>query len=168
MPTVTKPKTAAKVRDCWYDIRAREFVAIFRDGKMYRVRRSWLADDDGTEITRVRVEPDGSAFGVQQASGKRLEVPWDFILYHADPEYRYFKGRGDQQDLERGVALRIGQRVRELRRRKGVTTYELAARSGIARPNISRIEKGKHAPGVETLERLARALDVPLAELLSS
>ncbi|TMI73181.1 MAG: helix-turn-helix transcriptional regulator [Bacillati bacterium ANGP1] len=64
------------------------------------------------------------------------------------------------------MATYIGWRVRELRQRKGLTTYELAKRSGILRPNISRIESGRHVPSVETLDRLARALGVSPADLL--
>jgi len=166
MPTVATARVETRLRDCLYDTDRREFMAIFRDGKMYRVRRDWLPEDDGTEIRRIRVEPDGSAFVVEHSSGKRFEIPWDFVLYHADPEYRYYKGRRIQRDAERDVALRIGTRVRELRQQKGLTSYELARRAGIARPNISRIERGKHVTSVDTLERLSRALGVTVAELL--
>jgi transcriptional regulator with XRE-family HTH domain len=64
------------------------------------------------------------------------------------------------------MATHIAHRVRELRQKRGLTTYELAKRSGILRPNISRVESGKHVPNVDTLDRLARALRVSLADLL--
>ncbi|HEY6073898.1 MAG TPA: helix-turn-helix transcriptional regulator [Anaerolineales bacterium] len=164
------PATAAKVerrvRDCLYDTDRQEFMVIFRDGKMYRIRRDWLPEDDGTEIRRIQVESDGSAFVVEQTSGRRFEIPWDFVLYHADPKYRFYKRRRSQRDTERDVALRLATRVREVRQQKGLTSYELARRSGIARPNISRIERGKHVASVDTLERLARALGVSPAQLL--
>ena len=166
MPSVTTATTNPKLRDCFYDAERREFVTIFRDGKLYRVRRNWLQEDDGSEILRVRVELDGSAFRVEQASGHRFEVPWDFVLYHSEPRYQYYKGRRAQRVSERSMATRIGWRIRELRQRNGLTTYELAKRSGILRPNISRIESGRHVPNVDTLDRLARALGVPPAELL--
>jgi len=161
-PTVMNPK----LRDCFYDAERREFVTIFRDGKLYRVRRNWLQEDDGSEILRVHVESDGSAFRVEQASGHRFEVPWDFVLYHSEPRYQYYKGRRTQRVSERSMAAHIGWRVRELRQQKGLTTYELAKRSGILRPNISRIESGRHVPSVDTLDRLARALGVSPADLL--
>ena len=166
MPSVTTATTKPKLRDCFYDAERREFVTIFRDGKLYRVRRNWLQEDDGSEILRVRVESDGSAFRVEQASEHRFEVPWDFVLYHSEPRYQYYKRRRTQQVSERSMATYIGWRVRELRQRKGLTTYELAKRSGILRPNISRIESGRHVPSVETLDRLARALGVSPADLL--
>src|SRR5438876_8414679 len=82
-PTVMNPK----LRDCFYDAERREFVTIFGDGKLYRARRNWLQEDDGSEILRVHVESDGSAFRVEQASEHRFEVPWDFVLYHSEPRY---------------------------------------------------------------------------------
>lgn len=165
MPAPTS-KVETQVRDCLYDTDRHEFMVIFRDGKMYRIRRDWLPEDDGTEIRRIRVERDGSAFVVEQTSGRRFEVPWDFVLYHADPKYRYYKGRTSQRDAERDVALHIGRRVREVREQKGLTSYELARRAGIARPNISRIERGKHVTSVEILGRLGRALGVSPGHLL--
>lgn len=57
-------------------------------------------------------------------------------------------------------------RLRELRKRKGLTITELARRGEMERPNLSRIEHGKHRPSLETLERLSEALGVPVAELV--
>ena len=161
-PVVTK----GKLRDCLYDAERREFVVVFQDGRMYRVHRDRLTGDDGTKILRVHVEPDGAAFVVEQASGNRLEIPWDLVLYHSDPTYRYYKGRKVQQELERDAATDIGRRIREARRAKSLTANELARRSGVLRPNISRLEGGKHVPTIDTLGRIARALHVPLVDLL--
>ena len=43
---------------------------------------------------------------------------------------------------------------------------EVAAASGMTRGNFSRLEAGKHEPRLATLRRVARALRVPLADLL--
>ncbi|MGH9198353.1 MAG: helix-turn-helix domain-containing protein [Acidimicrobiia bacterium] len=160
----TTPET---LRDCVYDAGRQEFLVTFRDGRMYRLPRGLLPEDDGSEILGVRVDRDGSAFVVRQRSGKSFEVPWDLVLYHLDPGYPYYKGRAHRRRLEEDVAVRIGRRVRVLRQDKGLTTYELARRSGIHRPNISRMESGKHIPTVDTLGRLASALGVPVATLVS-
>jgi DNA-binding XRE family transcriptional regulator len=160
----TTPET---LRDCVYDAERQEFLVIFRDGRMYRLPRDLLSEDDGSEVLSVQVERDGSAFIVRQGSGKSFEVPWDFVLHHLEPGYQYFKGRSSQRRLETDVAVRIGRRLRELREEKGLTAYEIARRSGIHRPNISRMESGKHVPTVDTLDRLARALGVPVAALLA-
>ncbi len=59
-----------------------------------------------------------------------------------------------------------GQRVYAARTSKGWTQQDLADHSGIARANIARIEAGRHAPQVDTLRRVAQALQVPLTWIL--
>lgn len=53
---------------------------------------------------------------------------------------------------------RIGIRIAELRRERGLTQDVLAELTGIRRPHISRIEMGKYSVGLDTLEAIAKAL----------
>ncbi|MFN2545201.1 MAG: helix-turn-helix domain-containing protein [Actinomycetota bacterium] len=48
------------------------------------------------------------------------------------------------------------------RRRAGLTQRELAARTGVAQPSISKIERGVISPTVDTLERLIRECGMEL------
>jgi transcriptional regulator with XRE-family HTH domain len=59
----------------------------------------------------------------------------------------------------------IGQRIRELRNRKGLSQGTSRRRLGLLRCYISRVEDGHTVPSVETLERFSAALDVPLYQL---
>src|SRR5712692_11834296 len=59
------------------------------------------------------------------------------------------------------------QQVRRLRRQAGLTQEALAERAGIARPNWARVESGRYRPSLETLERIARALDQPVSAFVS-
>ena len=59
----------------------------------------------------------------------------------------------------------IGQRIRQLRERKGLSQGDIEAVSGMLRAYISRVEHGHTVPSLETMERLAAALDVPLYQL---
>ena len=59
----------------------------------------------------------------------------------------------------------IGDRLRELREQKKYTQGEVAKRTGLLKPYISRVENGHSVPGVETLEKFARALEVPIYQL---
>jgi transcriptional regulator with XRE-family HTH domain len=54
-----------------------------------------------------------------------------------------------------------------LREAKGLTQDRLATAVGMIRNNISRIEAAKHRPTLETLEKLAKALKVSVAELVA-
>ncbi|MGH9717502.1 MAG: helix-turn-helix domain-containing protein [Candidatus Acidiferrales bacterium] len=59
----------------------------------------------------------------------------------------------------------IGQRLRELRQLKHLSQGDIQQRSGLIRCYTSRIENGHTVPSVETLEKYARALGVPLYRL---
>lgn len=53
----------------------------------------------------------------------------------------------------------IGEQVKRLRKVKGLTQEELAARIGTRQPIIARLEAGAHVPTWRTLDRVAKALD---------
>jgi transcriptional regulator with XRE-family HTH domain len=59
----------------------------------------------------------------------------------------------------------IGQRVRQLREEKGLSQGDVERASGMLRTYISRVENGHSVPSLDTLERFATALDVPLYQL---
>lgn len=60
----------------------------------------------------------------------------------------------------------IGERLRSVREQKKLSQGDVEKRSGLLRCYISRVENGHTVPAVETLEKLARALGLPLYELL--
>jgi transcriptional regulator with XRE-family HTH domain len=59
----------------------------------------------------------------------------------------------------------IGDRLRILREQKKFSQGEIEKRTGLLRCYISRVENGHTVPAVETLEKFARALEVPLYQL---
>jgi transcriptional regulator with XRE-family HTH domain len=61
--------------------------------------------------------------------------------------------------------LVIGVHLRVLRRQKQFSQGEIEKRTGLLRSYISRVENGHTVPAVETLEKFARALEVPLYQL---
>lgn len=54
---------------------------------------------------------------------------------------------------------RIGKRIRELREEKGMSARELAFLCRVDPSNLSKIEQGKHAAGLDVLNRIAYFLD---------
>src|ERR687893_248178 len=60
---------------------------------------------------------------------------------------------------------RLGGRVRELRRRRGLTLEELAGRSGVSRAMISKLERGEKNPTLVVAAKLAEGLGVTLSRL---
>jgi transcriptional regulator with XRE-family HTH domain len=59
----------------------------------------------------------------------------------------------------------IGDRLRALRQEKKLSQGEIEERTGLLRCYISRVENGHTVPAVETLEKFARALEVPMYRL---
>jgi len=59
----------------------------------------------------------------------------------------------------------IGNRLRELRESKELSQGDIEKRTGLLRCYISRVENGHTVPSVSTLERMARALEVPMYRL---
>ena len=57
----------------------------------------------------------------------------------------------------------IGAKIRELRKARDLTQKELGERAGIAEPTIRRYELGKLNPKFETVQKIAKALNVPEA-----
>jgi len=58
----------------------------------------------------------------------------------------------------------VGERVQRLRKRKGLSQEELAAKIGIDTKSLSRLERGAHYPSMETLERIRVELNVELKD----
>ena len=59
----------------------------------------------------------------------------------------------------------IGDRLRELREAKKLSQGDIEKRTGLLRCYISRVENGHTVPAIETLEKMARALEIPLYQL---
>ena len=59
----------------------------------------------------------------------------------------------------------IGDRLRALREEKKFSQGDVEKRTGLLRCYISRVENGHTVPAIETLEKMARALEVPLYQL---
>jgi transcriptional regulator with XRE-family HTH domain len=59
----------------------------------------------------------------------------------------------------------IGERLKELRDEKNLSQGDIEKRTGLLRCYISRVENGHTVPAVQTLEKMARTLDVPMYQL---
>lgn len=61
----------------------------------------------------------------------------------------------------------IGDKLRELRETKKLSQGDMEKRTGLLRCYISRVENGHTVPSVETLEKMARALEIPMYRLFT-
>jgi transcriptional regulator with XRE-family HTH domain len=61
---------------------------------------------------------------------------------------------------------RMVKRLKTLRRRRGLTQEGLAAKAGLSRTYLARLETARQNPTLSTLVKLAKALGVPVTALL--
>jgi transcriptional regulator with XRE-family HTH domain len=59
----------------------------------------------------------------------------------------------------------IGERLRVLREEKKFSQGDIEKKTGLLRCYVSRVENGHTVPSVETLEKMARALEIPMYKL---
>jgi DNA-binding XRE family transcriptional regulator len=134
----------------------------FADGRIGTVPFKGLPDiGDASRIASVEV-PNPYEVIIHLADGRATEIPWDFARHYCDPAYeprvRAVAARGQQS---------IGAQIRELRKSAGLTQEQLAAKAGIGRVTLVRIEKGEQSPRYETLVALSTTLGYSPGDLLS-
>jgi len=61
----------------------------------------------------------------------------------------------------------IGEKLKTLRAKKNMSQGDLEKRTGLLRCYISRVENGHTVPSVDTLEKMAQALEVPMYRLFT-
>lgn len=61
----------------------------------------------------------------------------------------------------------IGDKLKELRETKNLSQGDIEKRTGLLRCYISRVENGHTVPSVDTLEKMARALEIPMYRLFT-
>ncbi len=61
---------------------------------------------------------------------------------------------------------KIGMRIKAARTKRGWSQEELAAKAGVSRGYLARLETGRHEPTLTMLAKLAKALRVKMTELL--
>lgn len=93
--------------------------------------------------------------------GRVEELPWDYLRAFIDPTHR----AQAEAEGRRGRRL-FGERLERLRGEAGLSQEALAAKAGISRVTIARLEAGEQDPHYETLLALAQGLGMPLEKLL--
>lgn len=71
------------------------------------------------------------------------------------------------QTTEDALVIRVARNIGIRRRALGLTQAQLAERLGVDTETLSRFERGKHAPTLKNLVRLASLLQTTVADLLS-
>lgn len=140
-------------------------LAILADGTCALLPRPVAGQDDGSEVVDIAISDDARSATIELGSDARFELRVG--------EVRPNGGRVDapgsmsaEEVLAQIDGPTLGGRIRALRLAAGLTQAELARRTGIHRPNIARVEAGRHTPSLETIARLSAAIGVPATRVL--
>jgi DNA-binding XRE family transcriptional regulator len=137
-----------------------DVLAVMGNGEAYLHPRPIDGSDDGSEIISISIDPSASKATLHLKSGATCQLT-------AETAHAAF-GMGDGYGDIAIDGEKLGARLRELRLAAGLTQAELARRTGIHRPNIARVEAGRHTPSLETLARIANAIGVSTTHVLVS
>ena len=133
-------------------------LAVLGTGRALILPRPFFANDDQTPVIAIELSEDAGSASITLQSGQTHAL-------HAEELHHLQTPNNGEATIQIEVD-QLGARLRELRLAAGLTQAELARRTGIHRPNIARVEAGRHTPSLETLSRIATAIGVPATQVL--
>lgn len=69
--------------------------------------------------------------------------------------------------METNVNKDFGKRVAELRKKAGYSQEQFAFKCGVDRTYVGVVERGEKSPTLNTIEKIAKALGIPMSELFN-
>jgi DNA-binding Xre family transcriptional regulator len=148
-----------------YDPRRKEIRVRFRDGDTATIPVTRLVRRDpfALDWSRLVVEEDGYIHVPARPSAGRedADIPAFDMRVLTDAQFAAYLARKAEE-----AARRVGERLRALRKARGLTAKEVAARAGLAQQTISRIELGQHDVVFSTLEKILAAMGCTLEDIL--
>jgi DNA-binding XRE family transcriptional regulator len=141
-----------------------ELAAIFDDGNVALLSRPWSAQDTGAPLSEIALVEGGLSAKLTLQDGCTFSLGAADVAPSPNGSTASVPPGSPLGDVD---GVRLGHRLRALRIAAGLTQAELARRTGIHRPNIARVEAGRHTPSLETLARLAAAIGVSTTRVLA-
>jgi len=87
------------------------------------------------------------------------------VIYYVNIEFCYLR-TVPKKDAPRVISLEVVRLLKKQRIRRGISMNRLAQKSGLSQSMVSLLERGMRTPTLDTLLRIAAALDVDLSKLL--
>ena len=107
-----------------------------------------------------RVQASAHHLVVPTATGE-VGIPWDSIRRLTDADFE-----AHWLEMAAAAAQSVGNRMRELRERHGLSPADLAARAGTAVSTVSDVEAGRHSADISLLDRVLAAMGCTSADLI--
>jgi DNA-binding XRE family transcriptional regulator len=135
----------------------------FADGRSGLIPFADLPEIENlADLTSLEI-PNPFELLITNARGEQNEIPWDFARHYCDVSYQ----PRIESVAARGRAA-LGAKIKQTREARGLTQQELATLTGINRVTLSRLEAGRQSPRLDTLNTLAKSLNLPVEELVAS
>jgi DNA-binding XRE family transcriptional regulator len=134
-------------------------VVLFEDGAKVSIEVHRLLASRTQDMLWGEVHTSPYELILPTPDGKR-EIPWITIRLLTDSEFAAYNAQVAEEQ-----AREIGQRLKEIRRNKGLSSKEVAERAGVTAQSLSRIENGHHDVVFTTLSRILAAMGATLADL---
>jgi len=153
----------------WDSPRFQRICSVKADPNNFRVR---FEDGTTAEIESYKVLPDeinqprweGLRFNpyeiILPTENGEIEISWSTIRVLSNAEYSAYLAKVAAEQ-----AKKIGCRISQLRKGRGMKSKELAERAGITPQSLSRIEHGKHDIAFSTLQKILGAMGYGLKDL---
>lgn len=141
------------------DCRNNELSVQFEDGSRALIEVDLVLPSHARDVDWGALSFDSYQIRVPAATGP-VEIPWSALRALTDREYATHLTEAAQEQ-----ARQIGQRIRELRKSRNLSSRELAERAGITQQSLSRIEQGNQDVVFATLQRVLSAMDCSLRDL---
>jgi DNA-binding Xre family transcriptional regulator len=137
-----------------------DLVVDFADGSRACVEAKTLLPPDTDPVEWDRLTWSPYEIAVPNAY-EVVVIPSERVRMLTDKDYSQYLARAAEEQ-----ARRVGARIRELRKARGMTGKELAERAGIMPQSLSRIEHGKAAVVLPTVQRLLAAMGCSIHDLV--
>jgi DNA-binding XRE family transcriptional regulator len=124
-----------------------------------------LAEVEDIQWDSVRIAGDRTFITLSSRDNAGVPIPHDVLREYVSAESSKRRSANSRERKLTGHSF--GIKLKTLRETQGLTQEYLAARTESSRWTIIRIEKGSYLPKVALLEKIARALGMPLEDLFS-
>lgn len=158
-PSAQKSIRAPDIAVAWFEATERVFAIVFADGSRATMPADKIEDVDGCEVIACDVDSYRRGVVVILGDGSATSFSGDLVKYETDESFRQAVQRAYPSSVG-ALAERVAARIAALRKRRGWSVAELARRTGIAAPNLHRLEAAKHVPSTSTLLRVAEAFGI--------
>jgi len=144
------------------EIKGERLVVNFADETFADLPYQQLMISDTQTTFPETVEFSDYEVSVSTPSGV-IEIPWSTIRLLSDSDFAsHWANQAEQQ------AKQVGLQLRELRRRRNLSSKDVAERAGITPQSLSRIERGHHNVVFTTLQRILSAMGCTLQDLVDA